>query len=98
MIQFLGVVEKYRNQSGEWQTRCLYRDDDTGSEFCSLLHFGKDPSDAEIGAKASGRTAKLIRVKEETAIDKEDLAKVPEKTKRPVIIQPEGVASGDAIR
>ena len=98
MIQFLGVVEKYRNQSGEWQTRCLYRDDETGSEFCSLLHFNENPSDAESQARASGRTEKLFRVKEETTIDKDELSKVPERTKRPVINAPEGEENANALR
>jgi hypothetical protein len=98
MIQFLGVVEKYRNQSGEWQARCLYRDDETGGEFCSLLHFNEDPSDMESQARASARTAKLLRVKEETTVDKDELSKIPERTKRPVINTPEGETHGDAIR
>lgn len=98
MIQFLGVVEKYRNQSGEWQIRCLYRDEETGSEFCSLLHFNGNPSDAESQARGSSRTAKLSRVKDETAIDKDELLKVPERTKRPVINTPEGEVNADALR
>ena len=97
MIQFLGVVEKYRNQSGEWQTRCLYRDDTTGNEFCSLLHFNENPSDTESQARGSSRTVKLSRVKDETAIDKDELSKIPERIKRPVINTPEGERSGDAI-
>lgn len=98
MIKFMRVVEKYQNQASDWQARALYQDEETGNEFCALLHFRENLSAAVIEALSALRAKRLSRIKEETAVDKAELAKIPERTKRPVISTPEGGSRGDIIR
>lgn len=90
MIQFLRVIEKYKDMSGRWQVRCLYRDTDTGEEFGGFFAFEKNPADAQTNAKAAKRVQKIQTVRQEIIDEKAELAKIPERVPKPVVLIPEG--------